>query len=93
MEIIASYAAASGLFSEKTAEILESATCDEALRILYEADLVTNTLSRIMNRICENLKHRLHGNIEIGVIMFSNKYGCLCKTENVENILQFFKEV
>ena len=93
MEIIASHAAASGLSSEKTAEILECATCDEALRILYENDLAAITLTRIMDRICENLQHRLQGNIEIGVIMFSNKYGCLCETENAGRILHFFKEV
>lgn len=93
MEIIASHAAASGLSSEKTAEILECAACDEALRILYEADLDAITLRRIMDKIYENLKHRLQGNIEIGVIMFSNKYGCLCETENAGRILHFFKEV
>ncbi len=91
MEIIASHAAASGLSTEKTAEILECAACDEALRILYEADLASITLRRIMDKIYENLKHRLQGNVEIGVIMFSNKYDCLCKTENTGRILHFFK--
>ena len=88
MEIMASHAAACGLSPEKAAEMLECATCDDALRILREAGLFESTLARLKERISANLNHRTGSEPPVETIIFSNVYGILAETENAE----LFKE-
>ena len=84
MEILTSQAAACGLAPEKAAEMLECATCDDALRILQEEGLFERTLSRLMKRISEQLNLRTAGEPPVEAVIFSNVYGILAKTENAE---------
>lgn len=51
MEIMTAHAGAAGLLSSRIEEMLDCATCDDAIRILKECDLCTQTLERISDRI------------------------------------------
>ena len=88
MEIMTSNAAACGLSQEKAAEMLECATCDDALRILKEEDLSEKTLACLMERISANLNHRTGGKPPVEAVIFSNVYGILAETENAESLKQ-----
>ncbi len=84
MEIMTSQAAACGLSPEKAAEMLECATCDDALRILLEEGLYERTLSRLIERISAQLNHRTGGEPPVEAVIFSNVYGILAETKNAD---------
>lgn len=92
MEILAAYAAAEGLCAAKTAEILEAAACDEAIRILKEEKLFEPTVDRLMKRIDFLLDQKVSGEMETGALLFSKEYGCLGKTEWAQSLLMRITE-
>lgn len=87
MEIMTAHAAAAGLPEKRSEEMLNCATCDDALRILQEEGLMRQTLERIMLRIAANLNCRTGGDPAVEVIMFSNVYGTITETEGSEKLL------
>ncbi len=87
MEILASYAGASGLSPESITEILDCVTCDDAVRIMKENGCFEQTMDRLIQNIGKNLHHRIGENIEIGSIVFSKEYGILCETANARTLL------
>lgn len=80
METLALCAALAGV--EDYAKILDCVTTDEA----YEYIRDTKTISILMDRIDSYLKKRT--DIEIGALMFSNKYGIIGKTRDADKILK-----
>lgn len=88
MEILAAHAGAAGLAPERIAELLECATCDDAIRILDEAGLREKTLDRLVKRIAFIMDHRAGEDLETGAVLFSKEYGLLCETENARGLLQ-----
>ena len=91
MELLAAHAAALGLSSEKTDELLHCVMCDDALRVLQEEGLYEKTLARMAGRIEEQLKHKC-GEMEIGAIVFSKEYGRLCQTTHAQALLDQLTE-
>ena len=88
MEILAAHAAASGLPPERTARVLACVSCDEALRILREADVDRTALARLTERIAFHLAARAGESLEIGAILFSKVWGELSRTGNAAQLLQ-----
>ena len=88
MEIIAAHAAAAGLAAERAGEILQCVSCDDALRILREADLCGQTMDRLMERIAFHLQAKAGEDMEVGAITFSKVYGELGRTANGEVLLK-----
>lgn len=92
MEIMASHAGAAGLPARQISEILDCSTCDDAVRILKEFDLCTQTLDRISNQIALIMDHRVAGEMETGAIIFSKEYGFLSETKNARSLLKMIIE-
>lgn len=92
MEILAAYAAAEGLCAFKTAQILEAAACDEAVRILKEEALFEKTRDRLMKRIDFLLEQKVFGEMETGAILFSKEYGLLGETDRAQSLLKRITE-
>lgn len=92
MDIMAAHAGAAGLPAPLIAEMLDCATCDDALRILKESSLCTQTLERISNRISFIMDHRVAGEMETGAILFSKEYGFLSETKNARSLLKLITE-
>ena len=88
MEILAAHAAASGLPPERTARVLACVSCDEALRILREADVDRTALARLTERIAFHLAARAGESLEVGAILFSKVWGELSRTGNAAQLLQ-----
>ena len=88
MEILAAHAAASGLPTEGTARVLACVSCDEALRILREADVDRTALARLTERIAFHLAARAGESLEVGAILFSKVWGELSRTGNAAQLLQ-----
>ena len=102
MEIIAANAAAQGLDSFRVWQILECATCDEALRIIREADskngqagnmqdIYEKTLDRLSKRIEFMMEQKVASNIDVGAIIFSRETGSLCETSKASQLLEAVK--
>lgn len=92
MEILASHAGAAGLSAPPIAEMLNCATCDDAVRILKEYHYCEQTLDRISNRISFIMDHRVMGEMETGAILFSKEYGLLGETKNARTLLKRITE-
>ena len=91
MELIAAHAAALGLPPARVEEVLDCATCDDALRILKEEQLYDAVLARLAERIEFHLVHKC-GEMAAGAIVFSKEYGCLCQTAQAQALLEKIKE-
>ena len=74
------------------AELLDCATCDDAIRILKERDLCRQTLERVTDRISFIMDHRVAGEMETGAILFSREYGLLSETRNARSLLKLITE-
>ena len=92
MEILAAQAGACGAGQDTIQRILECVACDDAVRILSEANLCMETMQRLTERIAFHLKHRAAGELETGAIMFSKEYGILGKTQNADDLLKKITE-
>lgn len=92
MDIMAAHAGAAGLSAPQIAEMLDCATCDDAIRILKECDLCTRTLERISDRISFIMDHRVAGEMKTGAILFSKEYGFLSETRNARSLLKLITE-
>lgn len=88
MEIMAAYAAAAGLRSERVEEILGCVACDDALRVLREEGLYEAALARLTERVEFHLKAKAGGDMEIGAILFSKVYGELGRTADADALLR-----
>ena len=86
MELIAAHAAALGLPPARVEEVLDCATCDDALRILKEEQLYDAVLARLAERIEFHLAHKC-GEMAAGAIVFSKEYGLLCRTSRAQELL------
>ena len=83
---------AAGRSAPQIAEMLDCATCDDAIRILKENGLCTQTLERISNRISFIMDHRVAGEMKTGAILFSKEYGFLSETKNARSLLKLITE-
>ncbi len=92
MEILAAQAGAEGLASQEICQMLDCATCDDALRILKEAGFYEQTLSRLTGRVAFHLNHRGGEQLQTGAILFSKEYGILGKSENADKLLELILE-
>ena len=92
MDIMAAHAGAAGLSAPQIAEMLDCATCDDAIRILKENGLCAQTLERISNRISFIIDHRVADEMNTGAILFSKEYGFLTETKNARSLLKLITE-
>ncbi|MCD8217463.1 MAG: cobalt-precorrin-5B (C(1))-methyltransferase CbiD [Clostridiales bacterium] len=88
MEILAACALQAGADADCARQILSAVTTDEGLRILRETDVWRETLDILVRKIDENLNRRAQGRMKIGAIVFSNVYGELGRTREVEELLE-----
>lgn len=87
MEILTAYAAVAGADTPVLQQIMQAVTTDAGLAILKEAGYLEDTMRLIIWRIHYHLQRRAGEGINIGVMMFSNVYGVLGQTDNVEPLL------
>lgn len=92
MEIMSAHAGAAGLDKAHIAEMLECATCDDAIRILKENGLCSQTLDSIAEKISFIMKTRVGSALQTGAILFSKEHGFLCETQDARLILKYITE-
>ena len=93
MEILAAHAGAEGADAALIKEILGCVACDEAVRLMREADpaLERRALEGVTKRAHANLFARADGP-QAEMIMFSKEYGVLGETPKAREYLKYFPE-
>lgn len=67
-------------------DILQSATTENALKVLDEALVLEETMAEVLKSAVYYLNKRANG-IEVECIMFSNEMGLLCESEGAKGII------
>ncbi|MBR4395413.1 MAG: cobalamin biosynthesis protein CbiD [Eubacteriaceae bacterium] len=93
VEILSAYAGLYGITPENVAEMLECVTCDEAIRVMREqgSGIDEKVMAKVIER-AEYFLNRRSSPMEIGMLIFSKKYGLLGKTSNCDTLLQKITE-
>lgn len=86
MEIMAAHAALAGASKDVLERLLECVTTEDAINLLDEAGIREQTLHSILNKLDSRIKERVHHNMEIGAVVFSNQHGFLGETADAEAI-------
>lgn len=94
MELICAHAAACGANAELVQNMLACIACDEAVRLLREADpeLEKAALESLTEKARANLAHRAGDGLDIELIMFSKEYGVLGKSGRADEFLKLITE-
>lgn len=92
MDIMTACSAACGLPKEACAQMLECATCDDAVRILDEHGLREPVLAMIAKRVDFILTTKAAGQLETGAYLFSKEYGMLGETEQAQRLLSVLQK-
>ena len=87
MEVIGVHAGLAGAPQETIEKLLNCITTDEAIMVLDEAGIRQPTMQSILKKVDFHIKARVHHNLEIGAIIFSNQYGYLGHTEDAPKLL------
>ena len=81
-----------GSLAEEAAEALsDCVTTDEAVRILRESGLDKEVLAEMTRRIQAVMQSWADGKMRVEVLVFSNVYGELGRTEGAEEFLQILR--
>lgn len=80
MDIIAACGIKQNIDCKILKDILNCVTTDEAVDLLTKNDIIDNIMSQLIKRIDYYTKLRAD-EMEIGTIVFSNKYGILCQSD------------
>lgn len=81
MELLAAFSVRCGVEQEKVCQILESATTEEALRILVTTGKKQEVMDLCVARICYYLHRRAKGKLQADCIMYANDFGELAKSK------------
>lgn len=86
MELFAAAALRAGMSGKRAGEFLECVTTDEALEKCSQEER-QRIMEQIMKSLEKHLKYRAGGELLIGAVVYSNVYGILGRTENVERLI------
>ena len=92
-EIFAAHLALSGGDREMVRRIKEAPTTEEMLRIIDEAGLREKVMDSIIREIEYHLDHRIRGQMEYGVVVFSERYGKIGETKGTSELMESFRNV
>lgn len=90
-ELMAAQAARAGADMETVRRILDTITTEEALDVLKEKNLVSQTMKVMLPRIRYYLQHRCGKALQTEAVIFSNQHGYLGETEGAAELLDKFR--
>ncbi|QOX65889.1 cobalamin biosynthesis protein CbiD [Anoxybacterium hadale] len=80
MEILTAHAALAGAPPAVLKRLMECVTTEDAITVLDEAEMREITLASVLKKLDYHIKERVHHQMEIGAVIFSNFYGYLGET-------------
>ena len=91
-ELFCAYAAVCGGGQALCEALLDSATTDACIALLDQAGLRAPVMARLLTAIDGHVRRRAAGAYPVGVLLFSNVYGVLGRTEGYEEVLHEWKK-
>lgn len=92
-EIFAAHLALCGGTRAQVAAIREATTTEEMLTRLEEMGLRAQVMSSIMGEIEVHMAHRIRGQMDFGVIVYSERFGRVGETTGAERLLEKFRGI
>lgn len=92
METISACALQAGADRVLLQAVMGCATTDEAVRLLKEAGLFEVVMDILLERIALSLKRRAPEEMEMGAVIFSNRYGLLGETDNAQELIAHLRK-
>lgn len=92
MELITAHAALSGAREPTLQRLMACITTDEAVTVLDETALRGEVMSRLQQKIDAQIGLRTGGTVEVGTVVFSNRWGTLGMSANAQNLICLFTE-
>ena len=71
-------------------KIMGCVTTDDAIKIIDASGVRDDVMDKIIKKALFYKNNKLRSDIEVGIIMFSNVYGILGKSDNVCDMLKYF---
>lgn len=93
MEILASNTALVCDDLNLVRNILNCCSTDEALKLIIEKGVCEKVMEHIVEKSLFYVRNRLKCDIEIGIVIFSNVYGVLGKSNGAEKMFEYFRQV
>ena len=90
-EIFAAHLALAGGTRTQIEMLREAITTEEMLTQLEEMGLRAPVMQSILAAVEQHLAHRIRGQMRFGVIIYSERFGCVGKTQDAEALLQEFR--
>lgn len=91
-ELMAAQAIRAGADLETAQQLLASNTTDEALEILQPTGLMKKTMEIMIERIIKHLQKHCMGQLQTEVVLFSNQFGYLGRSEGADALLEKMEE-
>lgn len=85
-EILASNAGMLGLSHNGIKQVMDAAMTDDMLDIIDQEKLKEKVLELILDKIINNINTKCHNEIDIDIVIFSNKYGYLISNKDLKTI-------
>ncbi|MDF3001869.1 MAG: cbiD [Bacillota bacterium] len=86
MEILTAHAALAGASPAVLERLIDCVTTEDAITVLDEAQIREQTLTSVLKKLDYHIKERVHHQVEIGAVLFSNFYGYLGETEDAARL-------
>lgn len=87
MEVLGAHAGLAGVPRETLEKLMNCVTTEEAIATLDTVNLREETLKSLLMKLDFHIKERTHQQLEIGAIIFSNQYGYLGETQDVQKLV------
>lgn len=92
-EIFAAHLALCGGTRAQVAAMREATTTEEMLTRLEEMGLRAQVMDSIMGEIEAHMAHRIRGQMDFGVIVYSERFGRVGETTDAERLLEKFRGI
>ena len=92
-EIFAAHLALCGGTRAQVAAMREATTTEEMLTRLEEMGLRAQVMDSIMGEIEAHMAHRIRGQMDFGVIVYSERFGRVGETAGAERLLEKFRGI
>jgi len=86
MELMGVHAARAGASSDVVERLLSCVTTEDAISVMDEAGIREETLQSVLKKLELRIRERVHHNLTIGAILFSNQYGYLGETADAAEL-------
>ncbi|MDR0778051.1 MAG: cobalt-precorrin-5B (C(1))-methyltransferase CbiD [Methanomassiliicoccaceae archaeon] len=91
MDILASCSVTAKIDNETVTKILECNTTDDALGVIEGTGKMNDVMEILITRIAYHLHERVNGKIRTGAIVFSSRYGEVCRTDNADDLIRMLE--